>query len=109
MCVSLAVLFCLNGMGNENKQPITELKCNTIFSTHMINNYFLRPKKHGFSVVLSQTILSLAKFVKKSIKIYHIEELNYENTFHIVSNEAHLILYMLLLSFSTNLIKLSMV
>jgi len=74
VCVSLAVLFCLNGMGNENKQPITELKRNTIFSTHMINNYFLRPKKHGFSVVLSQTILSLAKFVKKSIKIYHIKD-----------------------------------
>jgi uncharacterized membrane protein len=85
----------------------------------MINNYSLRPKKHVFSVALSQTILCLAKFVKKSIKIYHIKvfcqkiyhikELNYENTFHIVSNEAHLILYMVLLSFSTNLIKLSMV
>jgi len=46
LCVSLAVVCCLNGMGNENKQPITELKHNTIFTTHMINNYSLRPKKN---------------------------------------------------------------
>lgn len=36
----------------------------------------------------------------------YIKELNYEKAFHIVSNESHLIVYILLLSFRTNFAKL---
>lgn len=89
-------------MRDENKQPVTELRGNTIFSTHTV-------KKHGFSVSLNQTILSLTKFAKKNIKSITSKSYIMKNTFHIVSNEAHLILYILLLSFFTNLVKFSMV
>ena len=43
-------------------------------------------KYKGFKFVLCQTILSLTKFIKKSIKIYHIKEIYGKNTFHNVSN-----------------------
>lgn len=46
--------------------------------------------------VLSQTILSLAKFIQRSINFYNIKEVNYENIFHSVSNDVHLISYTLL-------------
>ena len=61
-----------------------------------------------FFVVLNQTTLSLIKFVEKSINIYHIKELNYENEFHMYVNEAHMVLQILLF-FSTNYVKLRMI
>jgi hypothetical protein len=41
--------------------------------------------------IISKTMQSLTIFIEKSINIYYIKEVNYENIFHNnISNEANL-------------------
>uniref|UniRef100_A0A0A9ETY0 Uncharacterized protein n=1 Tax=Arundo donax TaxID=35708 RepID=A0A0A9ETY0_ARUDO len=67
----------------------------------------LRPTQ-SVVFVLSQTILSLTKFIEKNINIYDTKYICYENIFYGEPNDTYLVSYTLIL-FCINVIKLEMV
>jgi hypothetical protein len=70
----------------------------TLYSTPSVSYYKL------FDIFLSQTSLSLTKFIEKYTDIFDTKQTYYQNIFNIKFNETNLVQKMLMI-FSINLVK----
>ena len=85
--------------------------CAFLLNASMAGLVFLLPLSWNIlfpGSVLSQTILTLTKFIEKSFNIYPFQEVNYKNIVHNRSNDNYLI-SKILLFIHINLVKVGLV